>query len=200
MSSFHILILLFIQRIITFFFHYFKFGFCSIYLKFKLRLVRPTARSRLFYDYFFVYENKKINCRTNQLLSSFFHSGISGDYGSLAKYEDNKIAISMFILFILLISNLCFCHSTQICMANTHKRTETSGVNFTNMFTHSFWACRSKKHKKTDNLTVFFTLLGSKCIKAARRTLMKLTPVIWIACFRGPIKQRCFVSNIFDQI
>jgi len=30
--------------------------------------------------------------------------------------------------------------------------------------------------KKTDNLTVFFALLGSARAKAARRTLMKLTP------------------------
>jgi hypothetical protein len=31
--------------------------------------------------------------------------------------------------------------------------------------------------KKTNNFTVFFALLGSSCVKAARRTLVKLTPV-----------------------
>jgi len=33
-----------------------------------------------------------------------------------------------------------------------------------------------KSAKKTDNFTVFFVLSGSGCIKAAHRTLVKLTP------------------------
>ncbi len=33
-----------------------------------------------------------------------------------------------------------------------------------------------KAQKKIDNLTVFFALLGSALVKAALRTLMKLTP------------------------
>jgi len=33
-----------------------------------------------------------------------------------------------------------------------------------------------KRAKKTDNLTVFFALSGSALVKAAHRTLMKLTP------------------------
>jgi len=44
------------------------------------------------------------------------------------------------------------------------------------MFVRSFCARRSQKHKKTDNLTVFFMLLGSACVNAARRRLMKFTP------------------------
>ena len=39
----------------------------------------------------------------------------------------------------------------------------------------SFYACRSQKHKKLLELTLFFALLGSACIKAAHKTLMKLT-------------------------
>ncbi len=30
----------------------------------------------------------------------------------------------------------------------------------------------------TDDLSVIFALLGSKCVKAARKMLMKLTPVV----------------------
>jgi len=45
------------------------------------------------------------------------------------------------------------------------------------IFTLSFYARRSQKHKKTDNLTVFFMLLGSTCVKAARRTLKKFSPI-----------------------
>jgi len=39
----------------------------------------------------------------------------------------------------------------------------------------SFYAHRSQKHKKTVNLSVFFAILGSVCVKAACRMLMKLT-------------------------
>ncbi len=43
-------------------------------------------------------------------------------------------------------------------------------------FTCSFYAHRSQKHKNTDSLTAFFALLGSGCIKAEHKMLMKLTP------------------------
>jgi len=43
--------------------------------------------------------------------------------------------------------------------------------------TRSFCACRSQKRKK-DDLTLFFTLSGSTREKAARKTLVKLTP--WV--------------------
>jgi len=39
-----------------------------------------------------------------------------------------------------------------------------------------FYACRSQKRKKLLDMTVFFALLGSAGVKAARRTLIKLTP------------------------
>jgi hypothetical protein len=52
----------------------------------------------------------------------------------------------------------------------------TPRVNFTNIFTCSFCARRSRQHKKTDNFTGLFTLLSSEHAKAARKTLMKLTP------------------------
>ena len=52
----------------------------------------------------------------------------------------------------------------------------TSGVNFITLFTHSFAASRSRKRKKLLNLSVFLALLGSSGLKAACKTLVKLTP------------------------
>jgi len=52
----------------------------------------------------------------------------------------------------------------------------TAGVNFINVLLEAFRLEDPKSAKKTDNLTVFFALLGSASIKAASRTLMKLTP------------------------
>ncbi len=49
------------------------------------------------------------------------------------------------------------------------------GVDITNMFTPSFYAHRSQKRKMANNLTVIFALLGSTSVKAACKTLMKLT-------------------------
>jgi len=49
------------------------------------------------------------------------------------------------------------------------------GVNFINVLQAAFVCADPKRAKKTDNLTVFFALLGSESIKAARRTLIKLT-------------------------
>ena len=47
------------------------------------------------------------------------------------------------------------------------------GVNFINVFTSSFYARRSRKRKKL--LKCPFALLGSECMKAARKLLVKLT-------------------------
>ncbi len=48
-------------------------------------------------------------------------------------------------------------------------------VNFINVRSmSSFSACRSQKHKKDCQLDRLFFVLGSACLKAARRTLMKL--------------------------
>jgi len=44
-------------------------------------------------------------------------------------------------------------------------------------FFNSFYTHISQKPKKTVKLSVFFALSGSACAKAARRMLMKLTPV-----------------------
>ena len=51
-----------------------------------------------------------------------------------------------------------------------------SGVNFTNILRAAFRHADPKSAKKTVRLSSFFALLGSGRIKAARRTLVKLTP------------------------
>ena len=51
-------------------------------------------------------------------------------------------------------------------------------VNFINVFTCSFYVRRSQKYKKLLELIVFFELLGFACIKAARKMLVKLAPVV----------------------
>ena len=51
----------------------------------------------------------------------------------------------------------------------------TLGVNFINVFTRSFYVHRSQKCMNLLELTVFFALLGSGCVKAARKMLLKLT-------------------------
>jgi len=44
------------------------------------------------------------------------------------------------------------------------------------MFCCSFYKRRSQKHKKDSQVVSLFEISGSACIKAARRTLMMLTP------------------------
>ena len=44
------------------------------------------------------------------------------------------------------------------------------------VFTCSFYVLKSRKRKKMLVLTVFFALLGSACVKAVRKMLVKLTP------------------------
>ncbi len=51
-----------------------------------------------------------------------------------------------------------------------------SGVNFINILRAAFTRADPESAKKTVKLLVCFTLLGSALVKAARRTLMKLTP------------------------
>ncbi len=50
----------------------------------------------------------------------------------------------------------------------------SSGVNSTNILHTDFMRTNPRSAKKTYNFTVFFALLGSECIKAARKTLVKL--------------------------
>jgi len=49
-------------------------------------------------------------------------------------------------------------------------------VNFNNILLKAFTLADPKIAKKTFNLTVFFALLGSGCVKAAHKMLVKLTP------------------------
>ena len=55
-----------------------------------------------------------------------------------------------------------------------------SGVNFTNILGAAFTRVDPKGAKKTVKLSSFIALLGSARIKAARRTLVKLTPDIFL--------------------
>ena len=52
------------------------------------------------------------------------------------------------------------------------------GVNFTNVLRVAFTPADLKSAIKLHNMTVFFALLGSVGVKATRRTLVKLTPVV----------------------
>jgi len=51
------------------------------------------------------------------------------------------------------------------------------GFNFTNVLRTAFTGTDPKSTKNTAKLSVFFALLGSSPVKAACKTLMKLTPV-----------------------
>ncbi len=53
------------------------------------------------------------------------------------------------------------------------QKPQKPGVNFTNVLLKAFTI---PKAQKTDGLTVFFVLLGFENVKAAHKTLMKLTP------------------------
>jgi len=64
---------------------------------------------------------------------------------------------------------------------NLHLQTKkwiSISINIRGQFHQHFYIGRSQKRKMTDGLTAFFTLLGSARVKAARRTLVKLTPDI----------------------
>ena len=50
-------------------------------------------------------------------------------------------------------------------------------VNFTNVLLAAFTLTDPNSTTKLLDLTVFFALLGSACVKSARRRLMKLTPL-----------------------
>ncbi len=52
----------------------------------------------------------------------------------------------------------------------------TPGVDFTNIFTRRFYARSSQKRKSQSSWQYLFMLLGSACVKAVRRKLMKLSP------------------------
>jgi hypothetical protein len=54
----------------------------------------------------------------------------------------------------------------------------TPGVNFSNILRAASTLLHPKSVKMIDNLIVFFMLLGSECVKAVSRTLMKLSPEV----------------------
>ena len=56
------------------------------------------------------------------------------------------------------------------------RHSQSSGVNFTNVLRAAFALVDPKSAKKAVKLSSFFALLGSSRVKAARRTLVKLTP------------------------
>jgi len=66
-----------------------------------------------------------------------------------------------------------------------------SSVNFTNVLCAAFTLVDPESVKKIDKLTVFFTLLGSECVIAVRRTLMKLSPDL-VTCMKS------FVDELLD--
>ncbi len=51
-------------------------------------------------------------------------------------------------------------------------------VNFTNILRAALTHVDPKSAKKTYDLTVLFVLLGSECVKAVRKMLMKLIPYL----------------------
>jgi len=52
-----------------------------------------------------------------------------------------------------------------------------SGVNFNNILRAAFTSADPRKRKKTNGLNAFFALLGSACVKALRKMLVKSTKV-----------------------
>ncbi len=59
----------------------------------------------------------------------------------------------------------------------------TPGVHFINIIRTAFTLVDPKSVKKIDNLNVFPTLLGSGCVKAVHRKLMKFSPGVNFTCF-----------------
>jgi len=62
----------------------------------------------------------------------------------------------------------------------------TPGVNFINALRAPFTCPDPKSAIKNENLTVFFVFLGSACVKASCKTLVKLTPVNLVILTQDP--------------
>ncbi len=58
-------------------------------------------------------------------------------------------------------------------------------VSISSTFYKQFLRAKIAKVQKTDNFTVYFALLGSACVKAARKHIGKLTPCV---CSMGSIR------------
>jgi len=65
---------------------------------------------------------------------------------------------------------------TMFMLFETSDTIKSPGVNFTNVLQKAFKHADSKCAKKTKSLTVFLALLGSVCVKAAQKLLVKSTP------------------------
>jgi len=63
-----------------------------------------------------------------------------------------------------------------------------SGLNFINILRTAFMCPDPKSVKKTVKLSIYCTLLGSTSVKAARKTLVKLTP----GCVKAASKHTCW--------
>jgi len=57
----------------------------------------------------------------------------------------------------------------------------SSGLNFFNVLRTAFTIADPKSVIKTIELSIIFTLLGSMSVKAAHKTLVKLTTVVMIS-------------------
>jgi len=57
-----------------------------------------------------------------------------------------------------------------------YRQHRVPGLNFINVLRAAFACADQKCVKMTVKVSIFFTLLGSTSVKAACRTLMKLTP------------------------
>ena len=66
----------------------------------------------------------------------------------------------------------------SVCVRERESLWQRPGLNFINVLCTAFTLVDPESVKKIDNLTVFFTLLGSACVKAVHRMLVKLTPCI----------------------
>jgi len=67
---------------------------------------------------------------------------------------------------------------------------------FHQLFTQSFYTCRSQKRKKYSPDVSFLALLGSACLKSARKRLVKLTPGVNPNLF---LQKDYYIKNL-DQI
>jgi len=76
-------------------------------------------------------------------------------------------------------------HSTCPQKLVIHRFCPRPGLNFINVLRTAFTLSDPKSVKDTYDLTVFFTLSGSTSVKAAHKTLVKLTP--------GPIFSYSFI-------
>jgi len=80
----------------------------------------------------------------------------------------------------ILLSNWTFFVCIHKCWELNVDISCNSAVNFINVLLTAFTLPDHKSVKKTVKLSIFFTLLGSTSVKAVRRTLMKLTPGVYV--------------------